>query len=227
MNNLTVIIPTLNSSKNINKTLTNVNKYFKKIIIVDGKSIDNTLEIAKNYNLKIYLSNPNRGGQLCKGAKKCDTDWFLFLHSDTLLANNSYKEIKKFIIKNNKNKAAYFKLKFNEKNKYSLLIENLVYLRNIIFRLPYGDQGLLISKSLYNKIGGFKPMPIMEDIYIIRKIGYRNLYLMNSNVITDAHKYIEQGWIKRPLLNLTCLLLYFIGYDLNKINKIYYNVSKS
>jgi len=227
MNNITVIIPTFNSCKNINKTLSNVNKYFKNIIIIDGRSTDNTRKIAKKYNSKIYLSNANRGKQLHIGAKKCNTDWFLFLHADTLLESTSYEEVKIFINKNIKNKAAYFKLKFNEKNKYALFIENLVYLRNIIFRLPYGDQGLLISKSLYNKIGGFKPMPIMEDIYIIRKIGYKNLYLMNSNIITDAHKYKEQGWIKRPLLNLSCLLLYFIGYDLNKIYKIYYNVTKS
>ena len=227
MNNITVILPTFNSSKNINKTLRNVNKYFKKIIIVDAESIDDTRKIAKKYNSKIYLSNPNRGKQLHIGAKVCDTDWFLFLHSDTLLGNNSYNEIKRFIKINNKNKAAYFKLKFNEKNIYALFIENLVYLRNIIFKLPYGDQGLLISKNLYNKIGGFKPMPIMEDIYIIRKIGYKNLYLMNGNIITDADKYIRQGWIKRPLLNLICLMLYFIGYDINKISKIYYNVPKS
>ena len=63
-------------------------------------------------------------------------------------------------------------------------------------------------------------MPIMEDIYIIRKIGYKNLYLMNGNIITDADKYIRQGWIKRPLLNLICLMLYFIGYDINNFNEL-------
>ena len=219
---ITLIIPTLNASNTLDATLKSASKFFKNIIVVDAYSKDNTVKIAKKYKSKILLCSANRGKQLHRGAQKANSDWFLFLHADTIINKNSYKEILNFIkIENNINKAAYFKLKFNDKNYSSLFVEKIVYLRNIIFKLPYGDQGLLISKNFYKKIGGYKELPIMEDVNIIKRIKYKNLIIINSYIITDAVKYKKQGWIIRPLINLTCLTLYFMGCNINKINNIY------
>jgi len=219
---ITLIIPTFNASNTLNATLQSASKFFKTIIIIDAHSKDNTIKIAKKYKSEILLCSANRGKQLHKGAQKANTDWLLFLHADTIINKNSYNEIINFIkIENNINKAAYFKLKFNDKNYYSLFIEKMVYLRNIIFQLPYGDQGLLISKNFYKKIGGYEELPIMEDINIIKKIKYKNLNIINSYIITDAVKYKKQGWLIRPLINLTCLTLYFMGCNINTINNIY------
>ncbi len=219
-NKITIIIPTLNASKTIRSTLRSVSKDFTNIIIVDANSEDNTIQIAKKYKVKIIKSTANRGKQLHLGALSSNTDWILFLHADTKLSKNSFEEIKNFI-KIKPNKVGYFKLKFNTQNSFAAILERIVYFRNIIFKLPYGDQGLLISKSLYNKIGGFKPLPIMEDVNIIKRIAAKNLILINSHVITDASKYIKNGWMKKSILNFICLSLYFIGYDINKIHKIY------
>ena len=221
-NKITVVIPTLNASSTISFTLANVSKYINNIIIVDADSKDNTVQIAKKYKVKIIKSLANRGKQLHIGALSSNTDWLLFLHADTLLSKNSFKEMQKFI-EMQPNKAGYFMLKFNSNKYFASILEKIVYFRNKIFHLPYGDQGLLISKKLYKNIGGFAPIPIMEDVNIIRRISYRNLILINSYVITDASKYIEYGWIKRTFINVTCITLYFIGYDINKIHKIYKN----
>ena len=220
--NITVVIPTLNSSKTLEDTLSNISKLVQNIIIVDANSNDKTIKIGKKYNSKIILSIPNRGQQLHVGAMKCTTDWILFLHSDSILSKNAHKEIKRFISFKS-NKAGYFKLKFSDKNTYALIIEKIVYLRNVILKLPYGDQGLLISKSLYQNVGGFKPLPIMEDVNINLRIGYNNIKQINSYIITDSIKYKKYGWIKRPFFNLKCLILYFLKFDINKIYKEYYN----
>ena len=78
------------------------------------------------------------------------------------------------------------------------------------FGLPYGDQGLLISRRHYDRIGGFRPMPLMEDVDIIRRIGRANMDVLNSRVVTSADRYRRGGWWGRPIRNMFCLGLYFL-----------------
>ena len=222
LNQVTVVIPTYNSEKTIETTLNSIYKYFNKIIIVDADSSDLTIEISKKYKIKIIKSVKGRGPQLVLGAENANTDWIFFLHSDSIINQNNIIDINKFITNTlNNNKAASFKIKFNTNNIWSNLLSILVNIRSKYLKLPYGDQGLLISKSFYKNIGGYKNIPIMEDVEIIRAIGFRNIKILNSYIITDAARFENQGWIYRPMINLFCLTLYFLGFNINNINKIY------
>jgi len=222
LNQVTVVIPTYNSEKTIENTLNSIYKYFNKIIIVDANSSDMTIEISKKYKIKIIKSMKGRGPQLVLGAENANTDWIFFLHSDTTINKNNIIDINKFI-KNalNNNKAASFKIRFNTNNIWANLLSILVNIRSKYLKLPYGDQGLLISKSFYKNIGGYKNLPIMEDVEIIRAIGFRNIKILNSYIITDAARFKNQGWICRSMINLFCLTLFFLGFNINNINKIY------
>jgi rSAM/selenodomain-associated transferase 2 len=222
-NKVTIVIPTYNSAKIINSTLSILTKYFKYIIVIDGQSKDLTKEICKKYDTKLFtLKNNNRGIQLNLGSEKVFTNWILFLHADSILENTAIEEIEKFISADeNKYKAAAFKLKFDQVNIYAFLLSKVVTFRSKYFKLPYGDQGLLISKAFYNKIGGYKNLPIMEDVEIIRNIGFRNIKILNSSIITDSIRYQSAGWLIRPLINLYCLALYLLGFNIEIINKIY------
>ena len=222
LNQVTVVIPTYNSEKTIEGTLNSIYKYFNKIIIVDADSNDLTLEISKKYKIKIIKSIRGRGPQLVLGAENANTDWIFFLHSDSIINQNNIIDINKFITNTlNNNKAGSFKIRFNTNNIWSNLLSILVNIRSKYLKLPYGDQGLLISKSFYKNIGGYKNIPIMEDVEIIRAIGFRNIKILNSYIITDAARFENQGWIYRPMINLFCLTLYFLGFNINSINKIY------
>ena len=222
LNQVTVVIPTYNSEKTIENTLNSICKYFNKIIIVDADSCDLTIQMSKKYNIKIIKSLKGRGPQLILGAEHASTDWIFFLHSDTIIKKNNIIDINQFITNTlNNNKAASFKIKFNTNNIWSNLLSKLVNIRSKYLKLPYGDQGLLISKSFYKNIGGYKNIPIMEDVEIIRAIGFRNIKILNSYIITDAARFENQGWIYRPMINLFCLTLYFLGFNINNINKIY------
>ena len=160
--------------------------------------------------------------QLNLGAEKVVTNWIFFIHADSILENTAIEEINAFISNNNnKYNAASFKLKFNQKNIYSTLLSKMVIFRSKYFKLPYGDQGLIISKVFYNKIGGFKALPIMEDVEIIRNIGFKNIKILNSYIVTDSIRYKSEGWLIRPLINLYCLTLYILGFNINTINNIY------
>ena len=222
-NKVTIVIPTYNSERTINNTLNILTKIFKNIIVVDGQSKDLTRKICNKYNTKLFtLKNNNRGIQLNLGSEKVFTNWILFLHADSILENTAIEEIEKFISSDeNKYKAATFKLKFDQVNIYAFLLSKVVTFRSKYFKLPYGDQGLLISKTFYNKIGGYKNLPIMEDVEIIRNVGFRNIKILNSYIITDSIRYKSSGWLIRPFINLYCLTLYFLGFNIEIINKIY------
>ena len=222
LNQVTVVIPTYNSEKTIENTLNSICKYFNKIIMVDANSCDLTIQMSKKYNIKIIKSLKGRGPQLILGAEHAATDWIFFLHSDTIIKKNNIIDINQFITNTlNNNKAASFKIKFNTNNIWSNLLSKLVNIRSKYLKLPYGDQGLLISRSFYKNIGGYKNIPIMEDVEIIRNIGFRNIKILNSYIITDAERFENQGWIYRSMINLFCLTLYFLGFNINYINKIY------
>jgi rSAM/selenodomain-associated transferase 2 len=220
--NVTIVIPTYNAQKTIDKTLNNVSKKFQNIIIIDGHSQDLTKKICKGYNTQFFTSKKNRGMQLKLGGEKANTNWIFFLHADSILQNDAIDEMAQFIsIDKNHYRAAAFKLKFNQKRIYASFLSKIVLFRSKYFKLPYGDQGLIISKTFYNKIGGFKPLPIMEDVEIVKNIGFKNIRILDSYIITDSIRYKTQGWLIRPLINLYCLSLYFLGFNINLINKIY------
>ena len=220
---ITLVIPTLNSEKTINKTLEKIKSNFFEIVIIDGNSNDNTLNICKKYTNDIYSTCPGRGNQLNLGSIKSKGEWLFFLHSDSILDQNCIKQIYSFTqnIKYIK-KAGVFKLKINYESIFARLLERAANIRTKIFGLPYGDQGLLIKKDFYVEIGGFKNISIMEDIEIIRSIDSQNIVILDGFIKTNPEKYLKDGWIKRPIKNFICLLLFFLNSDINFIYKIYY-----
>ena len=130
--------------------------------------------------------------------------------------------ISEYFSPKNKYKAAVLKLKINNSHIFARIIENLANIRTKIFSLPYGDQGLLISKEYYQKIGGYKKVKIMEDLDIIKKIGSKNLIILDAYINTSSENYVRDGWIYRPFKNIICLTLFLFNIDTNKIYKFYY-----
>ena len=92
------------------------------------------------------------------------------------------------------------------------LIERVVRLRSRILGLPYGDQGLLIGRTFYEKLGGYKRLPVMEDVDIVRRIGRRRMKPIAATAVTSADKYRRDGYLLRPLRNLFMLGLYAAGF---------------
>jgi hypothetical protein len=100
-------------------------------------------------------------------------------------------------------------------------LEYWVRFRSSAFALPYGDQGLFISRTLYDEVGGFNDMSLMEDVDIVRRIGRNRLRVGSHELITSAEKYNKYGYLFRMIRNGFCLLLFKIGVDPAIIKKIY------
>lgn len=224
---LSIVIPTLNAAASLPATLAalNVNRSAAgrtEIVIADGGSQDRTTEIAERFGARVVRTARGRGRQLAAGAAAARGDWLLFLHADTLVHADWPAVVARFIdTPANAERAAVFAFALDDPHPMARRMERLVAWRCRVLGLPYGDQGLLIGRAFYRKIGGFRPIELMEDVDIVRRIGRRRLVLLPLPAVTSAARYRAGGYWRRPLRNLLCLHLYFVGVPPRTIARLY------
>jgi len=227
---ISVIIPTLNAEETLGHTLSSlvpaaVDGLVREVIVADGGSTDGTLQIADGAGTDVITTEPGRGLQLIAGAEKARCPWLLFLHGDTMLERGWQDEVVGLIERveqaHRGPMAATFRFTLDDIGFAPRLLETAVVLREFVFALPYGDQGLLISRRLYDEIGGYKPLIIMEDVDIVRRIGRRRLIRMWSRAVTSAARFQKEGYARRVLRNQLCLARYMLGIRPEAIARIY------
>ncbi len=193
-----------------------------EVIVADGGSTDATAGIAARRGARLVSAPRGRGRQLAAGADAARGEWFLFLHSDTRLGPGWKAAVARFVANTgNDERAAAFRFALADATAKARRIERLVAWRCRALGLPYGDQGLLISRTFYDSLGGFKPMELMEDVDIIRRIGRARLRYLDVPAVTSAARYRKGGYVLRPLRNLFCLGLYFAGAPPRLIARLY------
>ncbi len=193
-----------------------------EVIIADGGSADDTIAIAERRGLRIISAPRGRGPQLAAGARAAGGDWLLFLHADTRLAVGWMAAVAGFVNNPaNRNAAAAFRFAIDDESRAARWLERLVAWRCRALALPYGDQGLLIPRRLYEALGGYGPEPLMEDVALVSAIGRDRLRFFDVPAVTSAARYRKGGYILRPMRNLSCLGLYFLGLPTPLIARLY------
>ena len=220
---LSIIIPVLNGAVALPKTLAVLSLDENwRVIVCDGGSDDDSVRIAQDWGADVITSPPGRGVQLAAGAAAADGEWLLFLHADSVLQPGWEKAAKRFMADHaNKTRAGYFRLRFDDTHPKARRLERIVAWRSRVLGLPYGDQGLLIHRSLYDAAGGFRPMPLMEDVDLVRRIGRSIVVALDAEIVTSAARYRREGWWRRSARNLCCLMLYFCRVPPRMIAKLY------
>lgn len=227
---ITVIIPTLNAETGLAASLTalipaTVEGVVREVIVVDGGSTDRTLEIADQAGATIVRSGSGRGRQLAAGAEAARHPWLLFLHADTVLEAGWEREAAAFLerveIGQRPEAAAAFRFALDDLGFKPRLIEMGVTLRCTLLRLPYGDQGLLMPRRLYRSLGGFRELPLMEDVDLIRRLGRARTIILRSRAVTSAIRYQRDGYARRAVRNLACLALFYLRVPAGVIARLY------
>ena len=227
---ISVIIPTLNAEATLGGTLAAlvpaaIDGLVREVIVVDGGSKDRTREIVEEAGAHLLDERAGRGRQLAAGAAHARFPWLLFLHADTALEPGWERETSRFMERvdtgDHPPSAAAFRFALDDQGPKPRLLERLVALRCRLLRLPYGDQGLLVPKSLYQEIGGFNPLPLMEDVDLVRRLGRRRTVMLRSRAVTSAERFRQEGYLRRSVRNLACLALYTLRVPAPVIRRMY------
>ncbi|PPR60253.1 MAG: hypothetical protein CFH10_01603 [Alphaproteobacteria bacterium MarineAlpha4_Bin2] len=227
MAKLSIVIPTYNAAHTLGPTLAALAQIeavglIKEVIVTDGGSTDGTLAGARETGAVLVNSDRGRGPQLRTGASAATASWLLFLHADTVLDAGWSDAVKRFINRSDAPaKAGYFCYALQDHTTSARYLERIVRWRNRVLALPYGDQGLLISRILYDQLGGYRPLPLMEDVDFVRRLGRGRLRPLEATAVTSPDRYQREGYLTRSARNLFCLGLYYIGVPPRIIRQIY------
>lgn len=216
---LTIVIPTLNAAIGLDHTLAAIAGAAAEILVVDGGSTDDTAAIAARHGATLREAHRGRGAQLQAGAAAATSPWLLFLHADTVPAPGWRDAVARHLA--TPALAAHFRFALDDPAREARRLERWVARRCRWLALPYGDQGLLIHRDLHARIGGFRPIPIMEDVDIVRRLGRRRLVAIDLPFVTSAERWRREGWGRRSRRNLACLALWFLGLPPDRIARFY------
>jgi rSAM/selenodomain-associated transferase 2 len=223
MENISIIIPVFNESiivqKFISKLLDNSNI---EIIVVDGGSQDKTVELVKELGVKIILSSQaGRAIQMNLGAASATGEILLFLHADTQLPT-VYQETIIEILSRPQTIAGAFELAIAGQEKSLRFIEKMVNWRSRFLSLPYGDQALFLKASVFQEMGGFSNLPIMEDFELVRRLRKKGkIAIATTKVITSSRRWQKLGVWKTTLINQLIIVGYYLGIAPKKLAYLY------
>jgi rSAM/selenodomain-associated transferase 2 len=223
-NSISVVIPTLDVAGDLPSMLDALggDRLIGEVIVADGGSADDTVAFACAAGARTLVAPRGRGTQLAAGAAAASGDWLLFLHADCRLAPGWQQAVEAFVAAPGAiGRAGYFAFALDDAAAAARRLERIVAWRCRALALPYGDQGLLISRALYESTGGFAAIPLMEDVDLVRRLGRFRLAVLPATACASARRYREGGYIRRPLRNLACLSLYFLGVPPHRIARLY------
>lgn len=218
-----IIIPTLNCADHLLALLPQL-KGADRVVVVDGGSVDETIAVAVTRAV-IAAGAKGRGQQLALGVTHAlGADWLLLIHADNQLPKDWMRSVERHIARH-PNAAGYFRYHADGKGFWPRFMEFWVGMRCQWWGLPYGDQGLLISRDMYEAVGGYPAQSLFEDVAIVdsikEKFGRLALRPLKGRMRVDISKYEHEGIWARGQKNLKLLKAYRRGEDVAALAKTY------
>lgn len=223
---ISIVIPVLNEDDILHNSLKQLHlSAYEELIIVDGGSSDKTVSIAREFTEKVFEAGTGRASVMNFGAGKARGDILLFLHADCLLPDNAFTFIRDTLA-NGDIAAGAFSLRIDHPGFGFRLIESAASIRSRITSLIYGDQGMFLRKEVFDHIGGFSAIPLMEDIEISRRLKKKGkIFFIQSPVRVSPRRWLKEGMIYTTLRDWTIAFSYtFFGMSPERLIKHYKEV---
>jgi len=222
---LSIIIPVLNEAPVIPRTLQSLQPLREaghEVIVVDGGSRDDTVAVANPYADKIIQGPRGRSRQMNSGAKLASGEILLFLHADTILPDHADQLITEGI--NSQGKSwGRFNVRLSGKHPLLRAIEFLMNWRSRLSCIATGDQAIFVKRKLFEKIGGYPEIDLMEDIALCKLLKkYGQPLCLGECVTTSSRRWEEKGLVRTILLMWFLRLAYFYKADPKQLSKLYY-----
>jgi len=210
---LSIIIPTFNEEGTISQCLeTVIDIPGIEVIIADGGSTDRTVGIAEQHmDVKVVTSPMGRSVQMNKGAGYASGEILLFLHADCILPGEAVLNARN-VIGNSPFVGGAFKIRLLSDKLLYRIIEKGINFRSKIFKLPYGDQGLFVKRSVFEVLGGFREMPNCEDLdFVCRLKKQGDITMLDERISSSIRRWENHGILRTSLRNQSLLVSYVLG----------------
>jgi rSAM/selenodomain-associated transferase 2/rSAM/selenodomain-associated transferase 1 len=223
---VSIIIPTLNEEQTIETTLYSARNEEAEIIVVDGGSTDDTVNRATDAGVRVVMSPRGRAVQQNRGAELAQGMVLLFLHADTLLPSGYVAHIFEALMDPRAIGGA-FRFKTDLNSPLMKTLEFLINIRSGCFKLPYGDQGIFMRKSVFNLVGGFPELAIAEDLFLVRKLSRRGrIQIAPAQAITSARRWRRFGILRTTLINQVIVAGCYLGISPRVLASLYKSPGK-
>lgn len=223
---LAVVVPTLNEEMTVEVSLRSAQAVADLVVVADGGSQDATLELAQEAGVYCLGCEPGRGLQLNAGANEAialGCDALLFLHADTTLPHEARQAVHDALAGGAL--GGGFLVRFDRAPGLMRFAAPLINGRTRLLKMPLGDQAQFVSRSAFERTGGFKPWPILEDLdFILRLRRLGPVAIVPHTVTTAARRFVERGVLRTVVTNWLIWLLFALGVSPSRLSRLYRQV---
>lgn len=193
-----------------------------EIIVVDGSLTRDTLQVITDTSVITTAAKQGRGAQMNAGAAIATGEILVFLHADTTLPSNALLLIEK-TLQDNKIVGGAFTLLIQSQRLLLRIVAAFSTFRSQITRAPYGDQVIFLRKTYFDTIGGYRDIPLMEDVELMRRIRKKkgNIIVLQTPVVTSARRWDQEGLYFATIRDNTIIFLYWCGLPAEKLARFY------
>ena len=217
-----IIVPVFNEAPLIRRFLQHLRERAPdaEIIVADGKSSDETADLAAGLCDQLVVSEPNRATQMNLGARAASGDVLWFLHADVELPQECLPEIERILTEPSV-AGGFFRIRLPPNPLYRLT-DSFAHYAGILLRMRCGDHGIFCRRSAFTKIGGFPEVPLMEDVEFFRRLRRCGRVIhSDKRIVISARRYETIGRAKLTLAYGLIATLYTFGVPLSVLARIY------